>query len=115
MSLQSQSLKKECKKTEQNIPDFLEGKLSLENARLFFEHIDHCKGCREELEISFLLTEGAKRAERGETIDLKADLDKLIQHERQRLIRRDRMRIVLQASGVALIFGAIIAVLIVFF
>ncbi len=108
-------LKEECKSIEQSIPDFLEGKLPYDKVKRLYEHLEHCEDCREELEINFLMTEGLRRAESGEVFDLKADLDKMLLQSKQKFIRHEKMRTLMQASGVAVIFVVIIAVLIVFF
>jgi hypothetical protein len=69
----------------------------------------------EELEINYLLTEGIRRAENGETFNLKSDLGKLIQKTSQRTIRREKARIFFIAAAVTLVFAAITVLMILLF
>ncbi len=108
-------LKEECKNIEQSIPDFLDGKLTGARLKRFYEHLEHCEGCREELEINFLMTEGLRRAESGEVFDLKADLGRMMLQSKQKFIRHEKMRTLMQAVCVAALFLAVVAVLIAFF
>ena len=47
-----------CKEFEKNIPDFISGKLDFLTLQEFGEHMRECPGCKEELVIQFLVTEG---------------------------------------------------------
>ena len=61
-----------CKEFEKNIPDFIAGKLDLQE---FGEHMRECPGCKEELVIQFLVTEGMQRLEDGDAFDLQRELE----------------------------------------
>ncbi|MBR1876886.1 MAG: zf-HC2 domain-containing protein [Lachnospiraceae bacterium] len=98
-------IKKECKNFEQMIPDYLEGRLSLEKSRMLIGHLRKCTDCNEEMEINYLLTEGIKRAENGETLDLKVELEKLISHTEHRIMTADRLKTALQIVGIAIVFA----------
>ena len=50
-----------CKEFEKNIPDFIAGKLDFQTLQEFGEHMRECPGCKEELVIQFLVTEGMQR------------------------------------------------------
>ena len=52
-----------CKEFEKNIPDFISGKLDFLTLQEFGEHMEKCPGCKEELVIQFLVTEGMQRLE----------------------------------------------------
>ena len=52
-----------CKEFEKNIPDFIAGKLDFQTLQEFGEHMRECPGCKEELVIQFLVTEGMQRLE----------------------------------------------------
>ena len=47
-----------CKEFEKNIPEFIAGKLDFLTLQEFGEHMQECPGCKEELVIQFLVTEG---------------------------------------------------------
>lgn len=68
----------DCKEIQSLIPGYLVGKLSLKEAKSFTAHLKKCNECRDEMEISYLLDEGITRAENGETIDLHADLEEML-------------------------------------
>ena len=61
-----------CKEFEKNIPDFIAGKLDFQE---FGEHMRECPGCKEELVIQFLVTEGMQRLEDGDAFDLQRELE----------------------------------------
>jgi len=107
--------KEVCKKIEQSIPLFLEGKLQKAQSAALLEHLKKCPGCREELEINYLLTEGIKRAENGENFNLRADLDELIAKAELRSVRFDRIKRYLISSAVALVLIALAVGVMIFF
>ena len=71
--------KNECMKAQEMIPAYLKGDLVMKDARFFTDHIRCCPACRDEIEISYLLEEGISRVEHGESLDLKADLDEMLE------------------------------------
>ena len=64
-----------CKEFEKNIPDFISGKLGFLTLQEFGEHMEKCPGCKEELVIQFLVTEGMQRLEDGDAFDLQKELE----------------------------------------
>ena len=64
-----------CKEFEKNIPDFISGKLDFLTPQEFGEHMEKCPGCKEELVIQFLVTEGMQRLEDGDAFDLQKELE----------------------------------------
>ena len=64
-----------CKEFEKNIPDFIAGKLDFQTLQEFGEHMRECPGCKEELVIQFLVTEGMQRLEDGDAFDLQRELE----------------------------------------
>ena len=64
-----------CKEFEKNIPDFISGKLVFLTLQEFGEHMEKCPGCKEELVIQFLVTEGMQRLEDGDAFDLQKELE----------------------------------------
>ena len=64
-----------CKEFEKNIPEFIAGKLDFLTLQEFGEHMQECPGCKEELVIQFLVTEGMQRLEDGDAFDLQRELE----------------------------------------
>ena len=64
-----------CKEFEKNIPDFIAGKLDFQTLQEFGGHMRECPGCKEELVIQFLVTEGMQRLEDGDAFDLQRELE----------------------------------------
>ena len=57
-----------CKEFEKNIPDFISGKLDFLTLQEFGEHMEKCPGCKEELVIQFLVTEGMQQEKEEESM-----------------------------------------------
>lgn len=66
--------KMECKDFEKRIPDFIEKKMDYPTLKRFYEHVQQCRDCREELEIQFLVWKGMERLEEGNAFDLQSEL-----------------------------------------
>ncbi len=90
----------DCKSVEQLIPQYLEGNLSPEEVRRMLLHIRNCRDCRDELEINFLLREGIRRVESGETLDLQQELGRKLKHSEKNIALLERIR-----SGILIIEG----------
>ncbi len=84
-----------CKDVEDLLQPYLENKLNIEETELLLNHISTCSECGDELEIRYLLMEGLKRLENGETLDLKKELDDRIWHSRQRILFAERLKAVI--------------------
>ena len=69
---------KSCKEIQSLIPGYLAGELTVHQARDFTRHLKKCRDCREEIEISYLLDRGLNKVENGETIDLHADMEEML-------------------------------------
>ncbi len=96
------------------LPLYLEGKLTPEDAKKVVKHLKTCRECNEELEISYLLSEGVKRVEIGDTLDLKVELEKKRQHSEKVLLFINRFRLMIEVADITAFFILIIS-LIVFF
>lgn len=70
---------KSCKEIQSLIPGYLAGELTIHQAGEFTEHLKKCRDCREEIEISYLLVTGINKVENGETIDLHADMEEMLE------------------------------------
>ena len=77
--MEDRSIKeKNCKEIQALIPRYLSGTLTLHEARYFTKHLKRFRDCREEIEISYLLDKGLERVENGESVDLHADLEEML-------------------------------------
>lgn len=85
MELWGKKKKMDCKEFERLIPGFIAGELDYLTLKSFSGHMEGCEGCREELVIQFLVTEGIQRLEDGNAFDLQAELDKRLEETRQQI------------------------------
>ena len=83
MKLWENKEKMDCRECEKLIPDFIARKQDYPTLRRFYEHVEQCKACREELEISFLVTEGIQRLEDGDTFDFQSELAQRMEEARR--------------------------------
>nr|MDN4743198.1 zf-HC2 domain-containing protein [Lachnospiraceae bacterium C1.1] len=91
-----------CKDVENLLQPYLENKLNIEQMRVLHSHIIECADCYDELEIRYLLMEGLRHLEDGETLDLKKELDDRLYKTKQRVLFADRIQaIVFILEGVA--------------
>lgn len=76
----------DCKEANRKISDFLDHELNSRELKGFLEHVTHCKDCREELSIQFLVQEGMARLEDGNTFDLQKELDRLLEEAERKML-----------------------------
>lgn len=103
---------KSCKEIQELIPGYLNRSLSIKEARRFTGHIKRCAGCRDELEISYLLAEGLQRAEKGETIDLHADLEEMLGETEEAIVHLTQFRTAVYLVELTAVFVLIACVII---
>ncbi len=60
----------ECREFEKRIPLYLKNSLDFETMEAFQKHMNSCNACKEELSIQFLVQEGMKHLENGDSFDL---------------------------------------------
>lgn len=84
----------EHKQIEEEIPEFLEDRLSNERLDRFMTHLKGCASCRDELSIQYLVKEGLPRIEAGANFSLNEDLEAYVDLENRRLNRRLRLSFV---------------------
>lgn len=102
---------REHKNMEEEIPEFLEDRLSNERLDRFLVHLKECASCRDELSIQYLVKEGLPRIEAGESFSLNEDLAAYVDLENRRLNRRLRLAFVafaLEAMTLLAVFGEIL-------
>lgn len=75
----------DCKQFEKLIPDFIERKLDYPALKRFYEHMERCAECREELNIQFLVMEGIRRLEDGNAFDLQYELRQRLEETRRKI------------------------------
>ena len=59
-----------CKDFSGMIPAFMQDTLDNNSLRIFLEHLDGCKGCREELEIQYLVSKVFDQQDAGQEVNL---------------------------------------------
>ncbi|MBQ2641980.1 MAG: hypothetical protein IJG15_08290 [Lachnospiraceae bacterium] len=94
-----------CKDFSGMIPDFFNDRLDNASLKAFLDHHRTCKGCREELEIQYLVGRAFEQMEAGEEVNLAKDLPDYIEKEQHRLEGRARIfrtAVILEAAAVAL-------------
>lgn len=106
--------KTECKDFEKLIPEFIAKKMDYPTLKRFYEHVQHCPDCREELDIQFLVQEGMQRLEEGSAFDLQSELKQCME-EAAKSIRYHSaflyLGIVMEIVAVGLLIGIVIWIL----
>ena len=77
-----------CKEFSGMVPAFMNDTLDNADLRDFLAHHASCPGCREELEIQYLVDKAFNQMEIGEEINLSRDLPAYLEKESRRLHRR---------------------------
>ena len=99
--VQSGGLRMNCNDFSSIVPAFLDDTLDNEEFHAFLDHLDECKGCREELEIQYLVNRVFDEKSAGEEINLSKDLPAYIERERDILRKRQRL------SALAAVFESV--------
>ena len=73
----------DCKEFEKLIPDYLAKKLDYPTLKRFYQHMENCRNCREELDIQFLVSEGMHRLEEGNAFDLQTELEQRLEETKK--------------------------------
>ncbi len=100
-----------CKKFERCIPDFINKTMDFKLLEDFCQHMEQCEGCREELDIQFLVTESLQRLEDGDAFDLQNELNGRLEEAKHKLKLHHlfiRIGIVLEILVTLVILGIII-------
>jgi len=103
-----------CKDFENRIPDFLDDKLNKKQAKEFFEHMENCSACKEELRIQYLIKEGTLRLEDGDSFDLNKELDLKIEKTKKTIKKRTAANIVIYIMEAVAIAAVIFILILVF-
>lgn len=84
-----------CKEFIHLIPLWLDDKLDGRRATRFFEHMDSCEDCREEMQIQFLVKEGTARLESGGSFNLDNELSDKMTRYKKRLKRKHTENVII--------------------
>lgn len=104
----------DCKGFEKLIPGFIAGDLDYPTLKSFSEHLERCTGCREELEIQFLVTEGMQRLEEGNAFDLQSELAQRLEEVRKKLRFHSTflyLGTVMEIAAVCMLVGIVVWIL----
>ena len=100
-----------CSEFSGLVPSFLNDTLDDTSLREFLEHYDSCQGCREELEIQYLVDKVFNQMDAGEEVNLSKDLPEYIEKEKKLLNTRKRLSITAAVFESAAIAAAIVTVI----
>lgn len=80
-----------CLEFQQQIADFLDNRLTIDQVRSFVEHADECPECREELELRYMIQVGIleqNRDDSGHGYDYGPQLSQILDRTKKALRRR---------------------------
>ena len=101
-----------CKEISGMIPAFFDDTLDNESLRVFLNHLDRCKTCREELEIQYLVIRVFNHMDAGGEVNLSRDLPAYIEQERKLLLKRERLAAVAGMMEIAAVITFVITCII---
>ena len=105
----------DCKEFQGLIPLFLENKFNKRQAQNFFEHMQSCEECKEEVRIQYLISEGMLRLEEGKGFDLNKELDKKIEDTQKAIKSRTLTNGIIYSMEVIAIMAVLFILFLVFF
>lgn len=89
---------------------FIKSELTMEQAKVFFEHIDNCKDCKEELEVYYILLIGLKQLDEdpSDSLDLHGQFEQHLNKARERVEKQNwerfpKLIILLSLIGILLV------------
>lgn len=99
-----------CRETQRLIVPFIKSELTMEQAKFFFQHIDNCPDCKEELEVYYMMMVGMKELDEDspQSLDLHSQFEELLDRSRteinkHHLRKTPRMVLFLALIGVLLV------------
>lgn len=104
----------ECKDFEKMIPHFIAKGLDYPTLKRFYGHVRQCAGCREELEIQFLVQKGMLRLEEGSSFDLQSELGERMEEAAKSLKYHGAvlcLGIAMEVVAVGLLIGIVVWIL----
>jgi predicted anti-sigma-YlaC factor YlaD len=113
--VQSGGLRMNCNDFSSIVPAFLDDTLDNEELHAFLDHLDECKGCREELEIQYLVNRVFDEKSAGEELNLSKDLPAYINSERELLRKRRRLSMTAAVFETVALFTAVVTAILYIF
>lgn len=99
-----------CRETQGLLVPFIKSELTMEQAKAFFQHIDNCPDCKEELEVYYMMIVGIKELDEDnpKSLDLHSQFEELLEHSRteinkHHLRKTPRMVLFLALIGILLV------------
>ena len=100
----------DCREAQGLIVPFIKSELTMEQAKTFFQHIDNCPDCKEELEVYYMMMVGMKELDEDnpKSLDLHSQFEELLDRSRteinkHHLRKTPRMVLFLALIGVLLV------------
>lgn len=100
----------DCREVQGLIVPFIKSELTMEQAKTFFQHIDNCPDCKEELEVYYMMMIGMKELDEDnpKSLDLHSQFEELLDRSRteinkHHLRKTPRMVLFLALMGVLLV------------
>jgi len=74
----------DCREAQGLIVPFIKSELTMEQAKTFFQHIDNCPDCKEELEVYYMMMVGMKELDEDnpKSLDLHSQFEELLDRSR---------------------------------
>lgn len=101
-----------CKEFSSMIPAFMADTLDDNSLLNFLDHLDECKGCREELEIQYLVSKVFDQTDPDEEVNLSRDLPAFIDKEQKLLHKRQWLSIIAAVCESAAIATFVVTVVV---
>lgn len=100
----------DCREAQSLIVPFIKSELTMEQAKAFFQHIDYCEDCKEELEVYYILLIGLKELDEdpSDSLDLHGQFEEHLNKARERVEKQNwerfpKMIILLALIGILLV------------
>ena len=77
--MKKKTQKIDCKVIEKRIQQYLDNELSPYEMQVFLDHVKECPDCKEELTISYMVSEGLNKAEQNNEYNLLHGLEEKMQ------------------------------------
>lgn len=104
-----------CVEIQRKIAAFLENELDERETEEFIKHMKECASCKEELAIQYLITEGMRRLEDGNTFDLNRELREKLDSTFRRIKRRRFFnRVMLSLEIVSVFVTAVLSIFVLY-
>lgn len=93
----------DCKKTEKLIPQFIAGKLDLNDKLMLIEHFENCSGCKDELNVQYMVSVGVNNLD--EIIDL--NIDRELLRQKKDILHKLHVNDIIERSSLGILFTAV--------